>query len=169
MKSMYMLTTSQQKILKTVHLISVSLWLSNVITLLFLPIISRNIASGDELYMYNVIYHFIDMFLLTPAAILTLITGLIYSIFTKWGFFKQGWLIYKWVVTLIIIITGTFYLGPMVTKLLEIADAKRIMALQDQYYLQGETIGIYAAIINAFLLITAIAFSAYKPWKNINK
>jgi hypothetical protein len=78
-----MLTTTQQKILKTAHLISVGLWLSNVITLLFLPTISRNIASGDELYMYNVIYHFIDMFLLTPAAILTLITGLIYSIFPE--------------------------------------------------------------------------------------
>ena len=101
------LTLPQQKALKTVHLISASLWLSNVIALLFLPIISRNIASGDELYMYNVVYHFIDMFLLTPAAIFTLITGLIYSIFTKWGFFKHGWIIYKWVVTLLIILYGS--------------------------------------------------------------
>lgn len=163
------LTLSQQKALKTVHLISASLWLSNVISLLFLPIISRNIASGDQLYMYNVMYHFIDMFLLTPAAIITLTTGLIYSIFTKWGFFKHGWIIYKWVVTVLIIIIGTFYLGPMVTKLLEIADIKRIDALQDQYYLHGETIGLYAAIINSLLLIIAVIFSVYKPWKNIRK
>lgn len=161
-----MLTASQQKILKTVHLISVSLWLSSVITLIFLPIISRNIASGDELYMYNVVYHFIDMFLLTPAAICTFITGLIYSMLTKWGFFKHGWLIYKWVVTVLIILTGTFYLGPMVTKLLEIAKIQRIDALQDQYYVQGETIGLYAAIINSLLLIVAVLFSVYKPWKN---
>ena len=119
--------------------------------------------------MYNAMYHFIDMFLLTPAAILTLVTGLIYSVFTKWGFFKHGWLIYKWVVTLLITVTGTLYLGPMVTKLLEIADSKRIGALQDGYYLYGETVGLYAAIINSILLIIAVIFSVYKPWKNIRK
>ncbi|MDF7800801.1 hypothetical protein P4C99_15105 [Pontiellaceae bacterium B1224] len=161
------LTLPQQKILKTVHLISVSLWLSNVVVLLFLPIISRKITSGDELYMYNVAYHFIDMFLLTPAAILTLITGLIYSLFTKWGFFKHGWLICKWIITTLIILTGTFYLGPMVTNLLEIADLKRIGALQDPYYLNGTSIGLYAAIINTVLLTIAVVVSVYKPWKNI--
>ncbi len=166
---MVKLTLSQQKMLKTVHLIAVSIWLSNVVALLFLPLVSRNITSGDELYMYNVMYHFIDMFLLTPAAILTLVTGLIYSIFTKWGFFKHGWLVYKWLATLFIIITGTFYLGPMVTKLLGIVDIKRLDALQDQYYLQGETIGLYAAIINSLLLIIAVVVSVYKPWKNIRK
>jgi len=115
------LTTSQQKILKSIHLISAGLWLSSVIILMLLPIIYRNITTGDELYMYNLVYYFIDMFILTPAAIFTLLTGLIYSLFTNWGFFRHGWLVYKWVVTLLIILIGTFYLGPLVTKSLEIA------------------------------------------------
>lgn len=166
---MKQLTVSQQKILKTIHLISVSLWLSSVITLMLLPIISKDLTTGDELYMYNLTYHFIDMFVLTPAAIFTLITGLIYSLLTKWGFFRHGWIIYKWIVTLLIIITGTFYLGPMVTKLLYIADVKRIDALQDQYYMHGEVVGLYAAIINSSLLVLAVFFSVYKPWKNIKK
>ncbi len=164
---MKQLTVSQQKILKTIHLISVSLWLSSVIILMLLPVISKDITAGDELYMYNLAYHFIDMFILTPAAILTLLTGLIYSLLTKWGFFRHGWIVYKWIVTLLIIITGTFYLGPMVTKLLYIADVKRIDALQDQYYMHGEVVGLCAAIINSSLLILAVFFSVYKPWKNI--
>ena len=89
------LTVSQRKFLKAIHLISVSLWLSSVVILMLLPIIYRNIALGDELYMYNLAYHFIDMFILTPAAILTLLTGLTYSLFTKWGFFRHGWIVYK--------------------------------------------------------------------------
>jgi len=163
------LTISQQKPLKAIHLISVSLWLSSVVTLMLLPIVSKNITLGDELYMYNLAYHFIDMFILTPAAIITFLTGLIYSLFTKWGFFRHGWMIYKWFVTLLIIITGTFYLGPMVTKLLEISEVKRIAALQDQYYLQGEIVGQYAAIINSSLLVIAVFFSIFKPWKNFRK
>jgi len=166
---MQKLTISHQKLLKAIHLISVSLWLSSVVTLMLLPIISKKVTLGGEIYMYNLAYHFIDMFILTPAALLTFLTGLIYSLFTKWGFFRHGWIIYKWIVTLVIIITGTFYLGPMVTKLLEISEVKGIAALQDQYYMQGEVIGLYAAIINSLLLIVAVFFSVYKPWKSIRK
>lgn len=163
------MTVSQQKILKVFHLIFASMWLSCVILITILPVISKKLTTGDELYMYTVIYHFIDMFVLTPAAVATLLTGLIYSIFTKWGFIKHGWIVYKWIVTLLLVIIGTFYLGPMVTKLLEIADVKRVAALQDQYYQQGGYIGIWAGIINSSLLIIAVIFSVYKPWKNIKK
>ena len=163
------MSVSQQKLLKSVHLIFAGLWLSCVIMLTVLPFISKKIMAGDELYMYNVIYHFIDMLVLTPAAIVTLITGLLYSLFTRWRFFRHGWIIYKWVITLAIILVGTFYLGPMVTKLLEVSDIKRMDALNDPYYLKGVTIGLWAGIINSILLIIAVFFSIYKPWKNIKQ
>ncbi|ASQ91693.1 hypothetical protein CHL67_07340 [Prosthecochloris sp. GSB1] len=163
------LTASQQKLLKVFHLITASLWLSSVIALAFFPLISSSSATGDEIYMYNLAYHFIDMYLLTPAAVLTLATGLIYSLFTKWGFFRHGWIVYKWVVSLLIVVTGTAYFGPTVTELLGIADAKRIAALQDPRYMQGHAISLYAAIVNSFLLVVAVIVSVYKPWKNLGK
>ncbi len=147
------LSISGQKFLKVVHILAAGLWLSCVIVLLVIPLVAKRIGTGEELYMYNLIYHFIDMSILTPAAIATLVTGFVYSLFTNWGFFKHGWLVYKWLVTVAIIISGTFYLGPMITKMLAIADLKRLGALQDEYYLQGATIGVWAAIINALLLI----------------
>lgn len=163
------LNRSQQNFLKSLHLIAVSLWLTGVVILGLMVFVSRNVITGDELYMYDYIYHFIDMKVITPAAIATLLTGLVYSIFTKWGFFKHGWLIYKWLVTLGIILVGTFYLGPMVSTMLEISDVKRIAALEDSYYQLGGTVGLWAAIINTVLLVTAVVFSVYKPWKNIKK
>uniref|UniRef100_Q3AU88 DUF2269 domain-containing protein n=1 Tax=Chlorobium chlorochromatii (strain CaD3) TaxID=340177 RepID=Q3AU88_CHLCH len=162
---MQKITPLQQKLLKAIHLLASGLWLSSVVVLLFLPIVAVRITSGDEIYMYNVIYHFIDMYLLTPAAILTFITGLIYSIFTKWGFFKHGWLVYKWIVTLLIIVVGTFYLGPLTSDLLQIADAERLAALQNPSYIFGQTVTMWAAVINTLLLSVALFFSVYKPWK----
>jgi len=161
------LSVSQQKFLKGFHLVVAGLWLSCVMVLGLMPIIAAGLTSGDEIYMYNLAYHFIDILVLTPAAVITLLTGVVYSVFTKWGFFKHGWLIYKWIVTLLIIVVGTFYLGPMVTELLEMADAKRAAVLQDPKYLQGHTIGLCAAIVNSILLILAVFFSVYKPWKNL--
>jgi len=163
------MSVSQQKLLKSIHLIFAGLWLSCVIMLTLLPFMSKKISAGDELYMYNVIYHFIDMLVLTPAAIITLITGLLYSLFTRWRFFRHGWIIYKWVITLAIILVGTFYLGPMVARLLEISEVKRMAALNDPYYLNGLTVGLSAGIINSTLLIIAVFFSIYKPWKNITQ
>ncbi len=143
--------------------------MTGVVTLMLMPFISKNITIGDELYMYDRIYLFIDMKILTPAAVFTLITGLIFSVFTKWGFFKHGWLIYKWTITICIIVAGTFYLGPMTTEMLNISDVKRIAALEDPYYQSGLITGLWASIINTTLLIIAVAVSVYKPWKNIYK
>lgn len=161
------LSTSQQKVLKSLHIITSCLWLSCIILLLLLPLIARNITNGDELYMYNLIYHFIDMNVLTPAAIGTLLTAIIYALFTKWGFFKHAWIIYKWIVTIGIILIGTFYLGPLVEDMLALSDTLRLAALQDPYYLQGSIIGIWAAAINTILLGVAVFFSVYKPWGKI--
>jgi len=163
------LSVSNQKLLKAIHLVVAGLWLSCVIMLLVLPIVAGKITDGRELYMYMYIYHFIDLYVLTPAAIATFFTGLVFSLFTRWGFFRHGWLIYKWIVTLAIIITGTFYLGPMVTRLLGIAETRGAAALDDHYYMQGSEIGLWAAIINTVLLIVAVFFSVYKPWKNIKR
>ena len=163
------ITASQQKFLKFLHLTSSGVWLSCVIVLALLPVIATRNTTGGGIYMYTLAYHFIDMFILTPASLLTLVTGLVYSLFTQWGFFRHGWIVYKWIVTLFIVITGTVYLGPMVTDLLEIATAKQGEALQDRQYVQSTTIGLWAAILNSTLLIGAVFVSVYKPWKNLKK
>ncbi|VFQ44415.1 hypothetical protein [Desulfoluna butyratoxydans] len=162
------MSRSQQNMLKAVHLIAAGLWLSSVIIIAVMPYVSKGISSGEALYMYNLIFHFIDMKILTPAAVVTLITGLLYSLFTRWGFFKHGWLIYKWAATLAIILSGTFYLGPMVTQSMVISELKGMAALQDPVYLHGLTVGAWAAGINTLLLGLAVVFSIYKPWKKKN-
>ncbi|MBF0315568.1 MAG: hypothetical protein HQK50_18145 [Oligoflexia bacterium] len=157
------LTFNQQRTLKTFHLIFAGVWLTCVFLLLCLPFVVTNFSSGDDLYLYNKIYHFIDLAVLSPSAAGTLLTGLLYSLLTPWGFFKHGWLIYKWIITLLVIGVGTFYLGPMVSKLLLIAGEKKFLAIQDEYYIESQLIGIWAAIINSILLIIAVVVSVFKP------
>ncbi len=119
------------------------------------------------MYIYNFLYHFIDMKILTPAAVLTLMTGLIYSLFTRWGFVKHGWIVYKWVATVSIIVVGTIYLGRTVEHMLELSEVKRIAALSDPAYISGTRVGLWASLINTVLLGIAVFFSVFKPWKNL--
>lgn len=159
------MTPNQIKTLKVFHIIIACFWLSCVLVITALSFIAPKFQSADEIYAFNYIYHFIDMGLLTPAAILTFLTGLCYAIFTPWGFFKHRWIIVKWIITLSIILVGTFYLGPMVGKLLQIADQERAQALTNSYYIHGQKIGLYAGLINSSLLIFAVFISTFKPWR----
>lgn len=163
------MSASSQKLLKGIHIIVAGLWLSCVLLLALMPLVTKSVSSGDELFMYNYIYYFVDMYVLTPAAMATLLTGLVFSLFTKWGFIRHGWIVYKWIVTLAIIISGTFYLGPTVTRLLEISDTNRIAALQNPFYNHGVVVGLWASRINSLLLLIAVFVSVYKPWKNIGR
>ena len=159
------LNKNQQKILKTIHIIVAILWLSCVIVLTSLVYLSQHIQTGEALYMYTYIYHFIDMNILTPAAILTLLTGIIYSTFTQWGYKKHKWIMYKWVITLFIIMSGTFYLAPLTESVLAIVESKKMLALEDLKYLQSVSILFYAGIVNIFLLSSAAMVAVFKPWK----
>ena len=50
----------------------------------------------------------IDDIVVIPGAILTVVTGVIYGMFTNWGFFKHKWIIVKWILGITIIIVGIF-------------------------------------------------------------
>lgn len=159
------MTPNQIKTLKVFHILFACFWTSCVLVITALSFLAPRFQTGDEIYAFNVIYHFIDLGLLTPAAVLTFLTGLIYSIFTPWGFFKHRWIIIKWIITLTLILVGTFYLGPMVQKLLSIADQERALALSNAYYLHGQKVGLYAGLLNSTLLIAAVFISTFKPWR----
>lgn len=150
-----MLSPNQQKWLKIFLLIFGSLWLSSIITMTAITFLADGLTGGGEFYMLNVIYHFIDFKILTPAAIGTFITGLIYSSFTKWGFFKHGWLIYKWAVALGLILVGTFYLGPMVTDMVGLSKELGLAALGDEEFLSRwqKAFGLESSMLHCFSLL----------------
>lgn len=162
-------TKLQQKILKIMHILVAMLWLSSVIILTVLVYISQDIHNAEALYMYTYIYYFIDMYVLTPAAIMTLITGILYSHYTPWGFSMHRWVMYKWFVTVSIILLGTFYLGPLAEKLLLIVENKELLALDDINYINGTNSLFYFGILNLLLLFSATVVAVIKPWKKSNK
>jgi hypothetical protein len=166
---MVKLSSNQQKYLKSFHIVFGGIWLSSIIIMTAITILVRGLSDGGELYMLVAVYEFIDFKILTPAATGTLLTGLIYSMFTKWGFFKHGWLIYKWVATLGLVLIGTFYLGPMTEAMADIVNALRLGALENLDFQHKWNIALWAGFINSALLLIAVFFSTLKPWGNLKK
>ncbi len=161
------MTPSQQKLLKTVHLVCVSVWLTGVLLLGLLPWQVGATTSDEGIRMFVSLYRFIDLQVLTPAAVATLLTGLLYSGFTTWGFARHGWILLKWAVTALLVIWGTVHLGPSVEALWAWSRSGQTQLATDPILHQGLRLGVAAAIFNASLLLLAVTVSVFKPWKNL--
>ncbi|MDE5423024.1 hypothetical protein L3073_12470 [Ancylomarina sp. DW003] len=162
---MKQLSGSQRKWLKSVHLIAVGVWITTGLIMFLVQFMSDDVKSGDQLYLINKVIHFIDMKILVPSAILCLSTGWIYSQFTKWGYFKHGWLIFKWTITLLIIILGTIYSEPWIAKLVSISGEQGISALSNEdYQWYHKSQNIMGVCMTGTLILT-IFISVFKPKK----
>jgi uncharacterized membrane protein len=163
---MFKLKSQQFKWLKCFHLIAVSCWVGGAVSLMLLYFLKSGVADGGVLYGINQSIHHVDKIVVViPGAFGCLVTGLTYSSSSNWGFFKQTWLIFKWIVTVSAIIFGTFFLGPWETTMMEISGKLGMSSLSDQTYLYNERMNFTFGFIQVLVLITTIFISILKPWK----
>lgn len=153
------------KWLKCVHLLTIGAWLGGSFSLVIMTTAFSG-AGGEALYGLNLAIHTVDVYVVTiVGAVGTLITGLVYGFLTGWGFFKHRWLLVKWVLTLSIIVFGTFWLGPW---------EEAMLAISQKTTSEAANSGEYLALLQNFsrygpvclgLLVFMVILSVFKPWK----
>ncbi|MFT5749677.1 MAG: putative membrane protein [Ancylomarina sp.] len=164
---MKQLSITQKKWLKSIHVLVAGIWITTGLVMFLLHFMRSSVETGEQLHLLNQIIHFIDMKILVPAAMLCLITGWLYSQFTKWGYFKHGWMIFKWAITLLIIILGTIFSGPWITEMVKISGDLGLEALSNLEYQQLDRYQTLMGVCMNGTLIIAIFISVFKPKKII--
>ena len=160
------LTANGVKWLKGFHLIAVGCWVGGAVSLISLYFLKAGITDGRVLYGINQSLHHVDMsIVVVPGAIGSLLTGLAYSLFTNWGFFKHNWLTFKWIVTLTAIVFGTFFLGPWESTMMEISGKLGMAALGDTAYLYNQSMNLWFGALQVVILMGTIFVSILKPWR----
>jgi len=158
------LNSTQTRILKIIHIFFFVSWIGGGICLISVMFLAQP-ALPDDIYMKYRSMQVIDDFIIIPGALGSLFTGLIYSIWTNWGFFRQRWLTVKWILTVAQILFGTFALGPWLNGNVDIAMRLRGAALSSQdFTLNASYIKLWGTIQVLFLLFMVI-ISVIKPWK----
>ncbi len=152
------------KILKMVHLLFVVMWIGGAIALTLVLFLVQP-ETGDELYMKMRILQVIDDLIIIPGALGNLLIGIVYGVWTKFGFFKQPWIIVKWVLTVAQILFGTFFLGPWVNENVRIADILRESAFADITFQHNLQMNAIWGTIQLTLLIFVLVISVQKPWR----
>ncbi len=152
--------------LKGFHLIAVSCWIGGAVALILLYLIKDGVTDGGVLFGINQSIHHVDMVVVViPGAFGCLLTGLIFSVFSNWGFFKHKWMIFKWIVTVTAILFGTFYLGPWETTMMEISGKLGLSSLRDPAYIYNQKMNLIFGSLQCFILMVTVFISIFKPWK----
>ena len=150
--------------LKGFHLFFVCIWVGGGVTLILMQLCLKA-TEGGMLHGLDTAMKFVDDFIIIPGAFGCLITGLLFALFTNWGFFKHRWITVKWIVNIGGIIFGTFWLGPWLNSLPPISGNLGLAALSDPVYVHGKMMNSWWGPVQVLTLIAAAFISVLKPWK----
>lgn len=155
--------SSGRKILLSIHLLFVGVWLGAAVSL----VLSHNLAGpeniGGGVSQAYLVFRFIDDYVIIPAAIGCLFSGLLISLFTHWGFFKHRWVGIKWFLTLLNILFGTFFLGPWLNTAHEISTRLDGNSWTNSDFLYNRDMNNLYGVPQVLCLMFMFVLSAYKP------
>ncbi len=162
------LTSNQTKILKIFHILFTIMWIGGALALvLTLSFLKPTTAEG--FHMRSIAVRIFDYFLIIPGAIGLLLSGVIYGIWTNWGFFKHNWIIVKW-----ILIAGQVALGVIIGLLwiepnvFEPSEMNNYITMQDMVQHNVRQAIIWGSV-QITGLIAVVYISVVKPWKRRKK
>ena len=121
--------------------------------------------QNHEMYMRSRVLQLIDDWLIIPGAIGIFLSGIVYGVWTHWGFFKHHWITVKWVLTVVMILLGTFLMGPWVNDNVYPATDISNYTPDNAAFFGNVSKTILCGSIQVAMLIVVIILSVYKPWK----
>ncbi|MDR1098239.1 MAG: DUF2269 family protein [Tannerella sp.] len=153
------------KALKFGHLLFAGIWTGAAVTALFLLTVAWN---GENVKETLLTVHRLDLLVIIPANLLTLISGILFSVYAGWGFVRHGWVTLKYIINLIPVLSGGIVIAPSLLKMLSIAEELGNAALHDSEFVHSLlTLRISFSVL-LMLLVTAVYLSVFKPGRKIS-
>lgn len=165
----YRLNQKKKKLLVALHVISVASWIGGTLGMLVLGVYLQNAVNGEQLYYTLTSMEVIDENLLKYPALLSLITGIMLSVWTQWGLVKHYWVTIKLVLTMIIIMIGILFLNKWTASLVEIVQDMGFATLQSQDFQTTWMSIIITASFNLSCLVFMVFITYYKPFGKIKR
>ena len=146
------------------HILCAALWMGGVAALLVISLVGARPHHDEALSLMRLALRWIDWVIIIPACLGSLLTGLLFSWLTTWGFFKHTWLVIKWALTVAMILFGIFFLGPWVDRTAALAAERGILSLGDPVYSVTATRILAAGAVQLTLLLFMLFLSTLKPF-----
>jgi hypothetical protein len=148
-----------RKALVAAHTIVAVGWLGIVVAKLVLEIVGLRTGDQEIARAGFLSMQVLDRAAFPPAAVATLVTGIVLSVGTAWGLFKHWWIVVKLALTLAVVVTGIAFVGAWTE-----AAASSTVAV-GRGSAAAWLIGMGAA--HLLMLVGATVISVFKPWGQI--
>lgn len=161
---MVRLSAKQKQGLISIHAALGSIWFGTALCMVIISFSNRDTTDAGALIALNHLLKHLDDFVIIPAAILSLLTGILLCALTIWGFFKHYWVIVKGIATVTLIVVGTFWLGPWVNAVTAISEVERAQAWANPLYVFDQRGALIGGIIQTTCVLFILVISFVKPW-----
>jgi hypothetical protein len=149
--------------LKGFHIVCTCAWVGAGACMFLLNFVARPNNSHD-LYVVMAALKMIDDWVIIPAAVGSLLTGLLISWLTPWGFFKWRWVTVKWGLTIAMTLFGICYLSPWLHEMAAITAADPGGALQNEVFLTDRMLLSLSGGPMFLAMFFLVFLSVLKPW-----
>ncbi|WP_313800056.1 hypothetical protein [Cytobacillus sp.] len=165
----YRLNQKKKSVLVAIHVLSVASWIGGTLGMLLLCAYLQNAANGEQLFYTLISMEIIDENLLKYPALLTLITGIMLSVWTQWGLVKHYWVMVKLVLTILTIMIGILFLNKWTVFLVETVEDLGFVALQHTPF-QSTWLSIIITSSFNLLCLAFMTFITYmKPFGKVQR
>ncbi|HYF30231.1 MAG TPA: hypothetical protein VD993_03835 [Chitinophagaceae bacterium] len=157
------MTAALRKLMLTTHITFSVGWFGAVAVFLVLSVTGFTSQNPQIVRAMYIAMGSSTWFVILPACLGALLSGLIQSLVTPWGLFKHYWIVVKLLLTILSTLLLLMHMQP-ISYLADVASATFISDT-DLRDLRIQLIGDAAAAL--FVLLIIITISVYKPWGKI--
>ncbi len=145
--------------MRVLHIFSVSIWFGSVVCIYGYTAICFFYLNENDFLIIATLVPQLYQKVVMPAAIFTIIQGIIYGFFSSWGFFKYKWVLLKWLFVLIIALLTFCGIGQMFSVLAKVESTHFVGGLSD-----GGLVLLFISL-QILLMLIMIVLSVFKPFK----
>jgi hypothetical protein len=162
---MVYLPAKGMKLMRIIHIIAAQIWFGAVVCIFGFAFYCFNNMKADSFLILAPVISRLYRMVVLPAAMVCILQGIMYGVFSKWGFVKFKWVLAKWVMVLFVVIcTGAGGIGQMFSIMSNV----RQNNIQPVTLNDGKMFFVFM-FGQIALLITMTVISIIKPHKNKGK
>ena len=159
------LSKYNKKILKIFHIVFAASLFGSLLAILIILMVKENYNMISE-NTFAVDLSILKIFTLgvSYSFFALMLTSFIFGLFTEWGFVKQRWIIFKWIIVLIMFVVTLLGVGPAINGMTSISDAGLSNSTMKIQYLNFQNEAIVYVLIQLVLILLVFGVSVLKPW-----
>jgi hypothetical protein len=154
-----------RKINLTAHVLSSVGWLGAVVAFLALSVIGLRSSASMTVRACYVAMNLIGLYVIVPASVLALLTGLVQALGTPWGLLRYYWVLTKFALTIGATALLLLHQFTAVAGAAQRASASPIGSLPDVGRLATQL--VFDSSLAAVVLLVTTTLSVFKPWGRI--